>query len=94
MVDLAGSEKTKNMEETVIDEKHLKESSSINKSLFVLRKVINLLAKLNQNQEKTVTHMNNQSIVPFRESKLTSLLKQSLGGNSYTVMIACLNPCD
>ena len=32
--------------------------------------------------------------VPYRESKLTSLLKQSLGGNSYTVMIACLSPSD
>ena len=32
--------------------------------------------------------------VPYRDSKLTSLLRQSLGGNSYCLMIACLNPCD
>lgn len=32
------------------------------------------------------------SIPPYRDSKLTSLLKQSIGGNSYCVMIACLNP--
>ena len=32
--------------------------------------------------------------IPYRESKLTSLLKQSLGGNSYCLMIACMNPCD
>ena len=32
--------------------------------------------------------------MPYRESKLTTLLKQSLGGNSYTLMIACLAPID
>lgn len=32
--------------------------------------------------------------MPYRESKLTSLLRQSLGGNSFCLMIACLNPCD
>lgn len=34
------------------------------------------------------------SYVPYRDSKLTCLLRQSLGGNSYTLMIACINPCD
>lgn len=33
-------------------------------------------------------------VIPYRESKLTCLLRQSLGGNSYCLMIACLNPCD
>ena len=33
-------------------------------------------------------------MVPYRESKLTQLLKQSLGGNSYTLMVACLSPSD
>ena len=32
--------------------------------------------------------------IPYRDSKLTSLLKQSLGGNSYCLMIACLSPSD
>lgn len=32
-------------------------------------------------------------VPPYRDSKLTSLLKQSIGGNSYCLMIACLNPC-
>ena len=32
--------------------------------------------------------------IPYRESKLTSLLKQSIGGNSYCLMLACINPCD
>jgi kinesin family protein 4/21/27 len=34
------------------------------------------------------------SFIPYRESKLTCLLKQSLGGNSYTLMVACLSPSD
>lgn len=34
------------------------------------------------------------SYVPYRDSKLTCLLRQSLGGNSFCLMIACLNPCD
>jgi hypothetical protein len=32
--------------------------------------------------------------VPYRDSKLTCLLRQSLGGNSFCIMVACLNPCD
>ena len=32
--------------------------------------------------------------IPYRDSKLTSLLKHSLGGNSYTLMVACLHPSD
>ena len=35
-----------------------------------------------------------QGYVPYRDSKLTCLLRQSLGGNSFTLMLACLNPCD
>lgn len=37
---------------------------------------------------------NVQTHVPYRDSKLTSILKQSIGGNSYSLMIACLNPND
>lgn len=36
----------------------------------------------------------NLNYVPYRESKLTTILKQSLGGNSFTLMIACLAPID
>jgi hypothetical protein len=36
----------------------------------------------------------NNNYVPYRDSKLTCLLRQSLGGNSFCLMIACLNPCD
>ncbi len=58
----------------------------INKSLFSLRKVITTLAE-NVSQQKN-------AYIQYRDSKLTSLLKQSLGGNSYCLMIACLAPSD
>jgi hypothetical protein len=62
----------------------VKESIFINKSLFTLRKVIMALAE----QRYKGLH------VPYRDSKLTSLLMHTLGGNSYTVMVACLSPAD
>jgi kinesin family protein 4/21/27 len=37
---------------------------------------------------------NSDSYIPYRDSKLTCILRQSLGGNSYCLMVACLNPCD
>eukprot|EP00397_Hematodinium_sp_SG-2012_P009447 GEMP01009531.1.p1 GENE.GEMP01009531.1~~GEMP01009531.1.p1 ORF type:complete len:1031 (+),score=265.63 GEMP01009531.1:104-3196(+) len=55
------------------------ESVNINGSLFVLRKVITALVQGSVH-------------VPYRESKLTCLLKQSIGGSSYLVMLACVNP--
>ena len=51
----------------------------------MLRKVITAL---------TEQKGDNPKFVPYRESKLTQLLKQSLGGNSYTLMMACLSPSD
>ncbi len=41
-----------------------------------------------------LTDQKGSKYIPYRDSKLTSLLRQSLGGNSYCLMIACLNPCD
>lgn len=64
-----------------------KESIDINKSLFTLRKVITALATASR-KKQAMAH------IPYRDSKLTSLLKQSLGGNSYALMIACLSPSD
>ena len=55
------------------------ESSSINTSLFVLGKVVNAL--------------NDGARVPYRDSKLTRLLQDSLGGNSNAIMIANISPC-
>ena len=74
-VDLAGSEKLK-----ISKSKSASETSSINKSLLVLGKVISLLSST----KKDV-------YVPYRDSKLTKLLMDSLGGESKTLMIACIN---
>jgi hypothetical protein len=78
-VDLAGSERLK---ETHSKGGMLKETGNINKSLFVLGKVISSLTdKKNTNQH-----------IPYRDSKLTMLLMDSIGGTSKTLMIACVSP--
>ena len=58
--------------------------------MFTLRKVITTLADSSKSKSKNKV----LSHVPYRDSKLTSLLKQSLGGNSYCLMVACLSPSD
>jgi kinesin family protein 4/21/27 len=83
LVDLAGSER---MTMSDYDSKIAKECIEINKSLFILRKVITTLNDI-QTTGKT-------AYVPYRESKLTSLLKESIGGNSYSLMISALSPSD
>ena len=88
LVDLAGSEKQALTGTTGVQ---AKESIDINKSLLVLRKVITALTDQKQGGG---SNENKMSFVPYRESKLTCLLKQSLGGNSYTLMVACLSPSD
>ncbi|KAL4471134.1 hypothetical protein ABPG72_019076 [Tetrahymena utriculariae] len=87
LVDLAGSERAS---QSGVEGQNLKEAIEINKSLFTLRQVISALAEYfqDQNQKKEMP------FVPYRDSKLTCLLKQSIGGNSYCLMIACLSPCD
>ena len=78
-VDLAGSERLK---ETHSSGGMIKETGNINKSLFVLGKVISSLTdKKNNNQH-----------IPYRDSKLTMLLMDSIGGSSKTLMIACVSP--
>jgi hypothetical protein len=80
LVDLAGSERVKDSGVTGVQ---LQESANINKSLTVLGRVINILAKAKENSKP---------FVPFRDSILTWLLKDTLGGNSKTVMIATISP--
>ena len=82
LIDLAGSERAA-MTGNSANERHMKESIDINKSLFNLRKVISLLAEASSGAVLSKDH----TFIPYRDSKLTSLLKQSLGGNSYCLMV-------
>ena len=78
LVDLAGSEKLNNNNNNKNQER-LKEGSNINKSLLALGVCINALAS------KT-------KFIPWRDSKLTRILKDSLGGNSRIIMISTISP--
>ena len=80
LVDLAGSERNSIY---LNDLKFQKESIEINKSLFALRQVI--LTNIEVQQGKPI-------YVPYRDSKLTSILKQSIGGKNYCLMIANMAP--
>lgn len=86
LVDLAGSERAKATEATG---QRLREGSNINRSLTTLGRVIGALADAKHNARKR-----NKDVVPYRDSILTWLLKDSLGGNSKTAMIACIAPSD
>ncbi|KAK6237672.1 hypothetical protein QUC31_003141 [Theobroma cacao] len=83
LVDLAGSERAKR---TGSDGLRLKEGIYINRGLLALGNVISALG--DEKKRKEGVH------VPYRDSKLTRLLQDSLGGNSKTVMIACISPAD
>ncbi|CAF9908576.1 MAG: kinesin-like protein Klp8 [Heterodermia speciosa] len=85
LVDLAGSERATSTGATGA---RLKEGAEINRSLSTLGRVIAALADLSTGKKK------NMSMVPYRDSVLTWLLKDSLGGNSMTAMIAAISPAD
>jgi hypothetical protein len=89
LVDLAGSERANATEATGA---RLREGSNINKSLTTLGRVIAALA--DPKHSRTGVGKRNKDIVPYRDSILTWLLKDSLGGNSKTAMIACISPAD
>merc|ERR1712232_507152 len=78
LVDLAGSERVKKSE---VAGDHLKEAGHINKSLAALGNVMEAL-------DRKASH------IPYRDSKLTYLLQDSLGGNSRTMMIVAVTPTD
>merc|ERR1719262_677523 len=84
LIDLAGSERQK---ATGASGAALKEGAQINLSLSALGNVINALTEPNASGAKG-RH------VPYRDSKLTRLLQDSLGGNSYTVMICNVSPAE
>nr|XP_024217012.1 kinesin-like protein KIF14 isoform X2 [Halyomorpha halys] len=77
LVDLAGSER---IASSTVSSDRLREGASINRSLLTLGKVMSAL-------------VDNRGFVPYRESVLTWLLKESLGGNSRTCMLATVSPC-
>ncbi|KFB46714.1 AGAP003925-PA-like protein [Anopheles sinensis] len=86
LVDLAGSERAN---ATGATGQRLKEGAHINKSLVTLGSVISALAEqTNPTNNKRVLY------IPYRDSILTWLLKDSLGGNSKTIMIAAISPAD
>ncbi|XP_061660072.1 kinesin family member 4 isoform X2 [Syngnathoides biaculeatus] len=81
LVDLAGSERQK---KTKAEGDRFKEGISINRGLLSLG---NVISALGDESKKS-------AFVPYRDSKLTRLLQDSLGGNSHTLMIACVSPAD
>ncbi|XP_015338576.2 kinesin-like protein KIF16B isoform X2 [Marmota marmota marmota] len=90
LVDLAGSERADATGATGV---RLKEGGNINKSLVTLGNVISALADLSQDAANSLVKKK-QVFVPYRDSVLTWLLKDSLGGNSKTIMIATISPAD
>ena len=91
LVDLAGSERAKATEATGT---RLREGSNINKSLTTLGRVIAALADPRHGRVHNGGKTRSKDVVPYRDSILTWLLKDSLGGNSKTAMIACIAPSD
>ena len=90
LVDLAGSERQKL---TKCDGIRLKEAGKINKSLMNLSHVIQNLSLISNFKYKNNNNNNNKNIhIHYRDSKLTFLLKDSLGGNSYACFIANISP--
>ncbi|KAM5164406.1 kinesin-like protein KIF16B isoform 2-T2 [Mantella aurantiaca] len=90
LVDLAGSERADATGATGV---RLKEGGNINKSLVTLGNVISALADLSQDATNHLAKKK-QVFVPYRDSVLTWLLKDSLGGNAKTIMIATISPAD
>ena len=89
LVDLAGSERNKR---TGASGHRFKESININSGLLALGNVINAIA---DDQERRTQGLGPRHLhVPYRDSKLTRLLQDSLGGNARTCMIACISPAD
>ncbi|XP_044055171.1 kinesin-like protein KIF1A isoform X24 [Siniperca chuatsi] len=91
LVDLAGSERA---DSTGAKGTRLKEGANINKSLTTLGKVISALAEVDSGSNKNKKKKKVESHIPYRDSVLTWLLRENLGGNSRTAMVAALSPAD
>ncbi|XP_064159923.1 kinesin-like protein KIF1C isoform X8 [Anguilla rostrata] len=90
LVDLAGSERA---DSTGAKGTRLKEGANINKSLTTLGKVISALAEVDNGPSKS-KKKKKTDFIPYRDSVLTWLLRENLGGNSRTAMVAALSPAD
>ncbi|XP_029689215.1 kinesin-like protein KIF1B isoform X5 [Takifugu rubripes] len=90
LVDLAGSERA---DSTGAKGTRLKEGANINKSLTTLGKVISALAEVDNSTNKS-KKKKKTDFIPYRDSVLTWLLRENLGGNSRTAMVAALSPAD
>lgn len=71
--------------QTASTPKGIAEGANINKSLLALGNCINILSQKKTGQPQGTQH------IPYRDSKLTRILKDSLGGNTSTLMIACIS---
>ncbi|XP_056270574.1 kinesin-like protein KIF1A isoform X4 [Pseudoliparis swirei] len=91
LVDLAGSERA---DSTGATGTRLKEGANINKSLTTLGKVISALAEVDSGLNKNKKKKKVENHIPYRDSVLTWLLRENLGGNSRTTMVAALSPAD
>uniref|UniRef100_A0A2K6STX8 plus-end-directed kinesin ATPase n=1 Tax=Saimiri boliviensis boliviensis TaxID=39432 RepID=A0A2K6STX8_SAIBB len=91
LVDLAGSERA---DSTGAKGTRLKEGANINKSLTTLGKVISALAEVDNCTSKVCKKKKKTDFIPYRDSVLTWLLRENLGGNSRTAMVAALSPAD
>eukprot|EP00911_Craspedida_sp_UC1_P000548 UC1_evm1s420 len=91
LVDLAGSERTSATGATGV---RLQEGGNINKSLTTLGLCIKALADRGAAEATGKKLSKEAAFIPFRNSVLTWLLKDSLGGNSCTMMVAAISPAD
>lgn len=93
IVDLAGSER---LNKSGSEQMRLQEAKNINKSIAALGNCIASLAKnselLASSKSTSVIHRQSMSHIPFRDSKLTRLLSESLSGNCKTTICACISP--
>ena len=94
LCDLAGSERYDSRES--YKKIHFNEMVNINKSLLILGNVIHSLGQSNSNisLSNTKNKKNTKTFAPYKDSKLTQILEDSLGGNSVTYLIATISPSD
>lgn len=90
LVDLAGSESVRH---TAAEGIRQREAGSINKSLLTLSRVINALASASSSASSSAA-AGAATAAPFRDSKLTRLLQNSLDGNTRTLIVCCVTPSE